>query len=383
MQSPRPHLPLPGLRRLLVALLPTVLAAAPDALRTRNVFLITSDGLRWEELFSGADPELLTLEGGGFRNMGELARTRASFWRETAEARRAALLPFFWTVLAPQGQVFGNPARGSVARIANDKMFSYPGYNEMLTGWPDPTITSNDAIPNRNVTVLEWLHRKPAFSGRVAAFSAWGVMSAIVNRERCGFPVMAGWEPVPGVSLTPRQELLNDLIAETTRAGHPNEVFDSLLYHAAVEHLRANRPRVMLFSFLETDYWGHQGRYDRALEAAQRFDDYLRRLWELAQSLPEYRDQTTFIVTTDHGRGQGPDGWKRHGLGVKGAEFIWMAFLGPDTAALGERRDQPPVVQEQIAATLAAFLGEDYRAAEPRAAAAISAVIGRQPAARK
>jgi hypothetical protein len=38
-----------------------------------------------------------------------------------------------------------------------------------------------------------------------------------------------------------------------------------------------------------------------------------------------------------------------------------MAFLGPDTAARGERSRIEAVTQNQVAATVAALLGEDYR----------------------
>jgi hypothetical protein len=38
--------------------------------------------------------------------------------------------------------------------VTNGKKFSYPGYNEILTGSGDPRIDSNDKKPNRNVTVL-------------------------------------------------------------------------------------------------------------------------------------------------------------------------------------------------------------------------------------
>ena len=34
-------------------------------LKTRNVVLIVSDGLRWQEIFSGADPSLMDSEHGG------------------------------------------------------------------------------------------------------------------------------------------------------------------------------------------------------------------------------------------------------------------------------------------------------------------------------
>jgi hypothetical protein len=351
----------------------TAFAAGPG--KTRHVFLLTSDGLRPEEVFTGAEAALLNRDAGGIRDDRSVARVREAYWRETPAERRAALMPFFWGVVARQGQVYGDAARGSVARVTNGRNFSYPGYNEMLVGWPDPGIVSNAEIPNRNVTVLEWLHARPAFRGRVSAYSAWGAMRAIINQERCGFPVVAGWHPLPFAPRTPREELLGALLAETTRAGHANEVFDALLFHAALEQFHLQRPRVMLLSFLETDYWGHQGRYDFLLDAARRFDDYVRRLWELVQSLPEYAGATTFILTTDHGRGRGPVEWKAHGAAITGAENIWLAVLGPDTPALGVRSEVPEVTQAQVASTLAALLGEDYVSGHPRAAPPLRDVL--------
>jgi hypothetical protein len=54
-----------------------------------------------------------------------------------------------------------------------------------------------------------------------------------------------------------------------------------------------------------------------------------------------------------------------------------MAFMGPDTSALGERSHIPPVTQTQISATLAAFLGEDYAADVTNAAQPIADVLRR------
>ena len=90
-------------------------------------------------------------------------------------------------------------------------------------------------------------------------------------------------------------------------------------------------------------------------------------LWETIQEMPEYRGKTTLIFTCDHGRGNAPTGWKSHGMLVTGSASTWMVFLGPDTPALGERSEIEPVTHNQIAATLAAFLGEDYPAAEKKA----------------
>ena len=91
--------------------------------------------------------------------------------------------------------------------------------------------------------------------------------------------------------------------------------------------------------------------------------------------LDQYRGKTTFILTTDHGRGGAPENWKHHGAKIDGAENIWMVFLGPDTQALGERSACDPVTQSQVAATLAAFLGEDYGKAVPQAGPAVPSVL--------
>lgn len=345
--------------------------AAGQKRKTENVILITSDGLRWQEVFSGADPELMNKANGGIANTNALAK---AFWRDTPEARRETLMPFFWKVIAKRGQLFGNQKKDSVARVTNDKRFSYPGYNEILTGFPNPEIKSNAKVLNQTPTVLEWLHRKPKFHVSVAAFSAWDVIPFVINRERCGFPVMGGWEPVPDKLPSPRMTLLNELIRDTTPANDA-EVYDAFIFQAAHEYLIMHKPRVLFVGFLETDHWAHEGRYDRVLQAAQKFDDYVRRLWETVQSLDQYRDETTLILTTDHGRGTAPQNWKHHGAKIDGAENIWMAFLGPDTAPLGERSAIEPVTQGQIAATLAAFLGEDYGKSVSQAAQPVTAVL--------
>jgi DNA mismatch repair protein MutH len=93
------------------------------------------------------------------------------------------------------------------------------------------------------------------------------------------------------------------------------------------------------------------------------------------QAMPQYHGTTTFLITADHGRGSGLVEWKEHGVEEKGSENIWLAVIGPDTAPLGERRQVAPVAQAQIAATLAAFVGRDYRAAQPKAAARLDAVL--------
>lgn len=338
--------------------------------KTRNVLFVMTDGLRWQEVFAGAAEPLLHKPGDK-----NAAACDQAFWRTSPEARRETLLPFVWSVMAKQGQIYGNCSKGSEARLANGLKFSYPGYQEVLCGYPDPRIDRNDAPPNPNVTVLEWLHGKPAYRGRVAAFGAWDAFDRIINRDRCGFPVNAGFAPLLTDKPSPTVELLNQLKREIPRHWD-GEPVDALTFHTAFEYFKTAKPRILYLSLGETDEWGHAGQYGRYLTAARRADQYVKTLWETAQSMPEYQGTTTLILATDHGRGNGLTDWKDHGAKVNGAEFIWMGFLGPDTPPLGERSNVQGVTLAQVAATLAACLGEDYHAAVPKAGKPIAEVLG-------
>jgi len=325
-----------------------LVAPAQSPHKTQNVILVMTDGLRWQEVFKGADASL----------MGDKQH-------EIAAGQREALLPFLWQEIAKNGQIYGNRTAGSDAYVTNGFNFSYPGYNETLTGFADPRIHSNDKVANPNVTVLEWLHQKPAYRGKVAAFGAWGVISSIVNAPRAGLVANSGYEAFSAPPVTDRLALLNVLKAETRV--WDDEPYDSFAFHTALEYVKLHRPRVLYLSLGETDEWAHQGNYAQYLRSAQRVDQYLQELWQTVQSIDQYRGKTALIFLTDHGRGEAPVEWKSHGEKLADSKFIWMAFLGPDTRALGERTNIAPVTQSQIAATLAALLGEDYAARVPKA----------------
>ena len=364
----------PGLilRASLVAVFLGFLTTCDAASRkTRNVFFITTDGLRWQEVFTGAEEALMN-KTNGVAHVGAL---RKQFWRDTPEERRQALLPFLWSVVASNGQIYGNSAKGSVARITNDKKFSYPGYSEFLTGAADARIDSNKKIPNPHTNVFEWLNTRPVFKGRVAAIVNWDVIPWILNTERSRIPCWSGFpmqSNAPTIKISP---FVERLLGDTTPLWD-EMILDSFTIRAALDYVQAEKPRALYVAFAETDEWAHEVRYDYYLYSAHHVDRFVRDLWETCQRIPQYRDQTTFIFTTDHGRGDGRL-WTDHGEKTVGAEFIWAAIVGPDTPPLGERTNCAPITQSQMAATIAAALGEDFPAAHPRAAAPIVEAFGK------
>jgi hypothetical protein len=369
------------LRSLLFVLVSAFALAAtaqpPAAHKTENVIVVMIDGMRWQEVFRGADPELIKTLGPDTLDAPKerTAAAQQHYWRPTQTERRQALMPFLQGVVATQGQIFGNRDLGSDSHVTNALNFSYPGYSETLTGFADPRIHSNDNIPNPNVTVFEWLNAKPDFSGKVAAFGAWEVFQGIFNQQRCGFLVNAGYDPLAAPPATPELVLLNALKAETVRIW-PGEPFDPIPFHTAIEYLKVKKPRLLFIGLGETDEWAHEGSYAEYLNAAHLADDYVHQLWELVQSMPEYRGNTTLIVLPDHGRGEGAK-WTDHGEDIPESRETWMAFLGPDTPALGERKHTGAVTESQVAATLAALLGEDYHTAVPKSGTPIKDVLGK------
>jgi hypothetical protein len=357
---------------LVLPLAPRARAESPASRAAAdNVLVVTLDGFRWQELFGGYQASLNTKPDGGVA-LAAQEPLRARFDRDTPEARREALLPFLWTVVAREGQIFGDATRGSRLRITNGLWFSYPGYNEMLAGAADPRVNSNDKNTNPNLTVLEWLNQKPGLVGRVAAYGSWDVLPFIVAAERSRLHVN-GDGPAILEPASDREVLLN---AMTDDLPHywAGERFDAPTMQGALEYLRTRQPRVLYVMLGETDEWAHGRRYDLYLDAAWRSDRFVRRLWELAQSLPAYRGRTALVLATDHGRGATSADWTDHGDKIPAAASIWMAVMGPGTPPLGVR-EGVEATQSQLAATVASLLGEDFSAASPKAAPPLPDVV--------
>lgn len=339
--------------------------ASAQELRTKNVVLVTADGLRWQELFRGLDPIVLEDKGkSGVENIAFLRRDYGS--SDPAESRRK-IFPFFWGTLVGEGVVLGNRDKGSAVSVSNAIRVSYPGYAEIVNGWAQPEIVGNTPVRNFSPTVLEFAKSELGlpFNG-VALYGSWTVFNVIGSKEKGAFCVNAGYAMVPDESRTPAMEEW-ERIQFDMRTPWDGVRHDLVTLELALEHLRAHRPRLLYIALGETDDWAHNRRYDRVIQTARFFDDALRRIWETVQSLDGYKDATSLVVTTDHGRGVTPDDWTSHGRDIPRAEEMWMAVFGPDTPKVGEAGPAPDRVQGQAAATVAKFLGLDYAKFAPLA----------------
>ena len=330
--------------------------------KVENVILVTLDGLRFQELFEGADRRLINKEDG---MVDKPEVTLEKYWVDDKIERRRRLMPFFWSVVAEQGQVFGSPDHDSTVLVENGRYFSYPGYNEILTGFADKSIDSNDKKPNKNVTVLEWFNRQPNFKGKVAAFCSWDVFPFIINEDRSGVPVNAGWKTLDEFE-NPQTKVAYQTLAKQLPMYWRSVRYDAFTFRGAFEYMKSKRPRLLYVALGETDDWAHVGRYDLYLDMATMNDQFIRELWEQAQSMDQYRDKTALVITTDHGRGDGREGWKNHSDELAGSERIWIAVMGPGVDSLGVR-ERVHGTQGQTASTVAALLGKSMKDWNPAA----------------
>jgi Type I phosphodiesterase / nucleotide pyrophosphatase len=352
----------------------TLLAAAAD-LRTRNVILITVDGLRIQELFGGMDP----IVSGNDKRSGiyDLERARARYWRPTREERREALMPYFWKTLAPRGIVLGDKEKGSSVLVTNPLLFSAPGYAEILTGRPQADVTTNDVKRYPHPTILEFARRELKLDGRqVATFGSWEGFKTLSSSREGDFFTNAGYERIPPAMATPRMALLSDLQFQVMALWEEGRS-DAITFGLAVEYLKRQRPRLLYVALGEPDDWAHARRYDRLLDYLQVLDGYLRELWRTLEGSDFYRGRTTVILTTDHGRGVRPSDWVEHGEGIEGSQDIWIAVVGPDTPHLGDAAPSATVHQADVAATLLRFLGLDPAKFDPQAGPPIAQAFSR------
>jgi hypothetical protein len=325
--------------------------------RTKHLFVITIDGFRWQEIFTGADPSLVAND----EYVRDTALMRSLYWDSTAELRRKKLLPFFWGTIAERGRLYGNRLLGNKVNVRNWYKISYPGYNEIFTGHTDAFSSPNLPVNNRHVNVLEYLNKSDEYKGKVAVFTSWNVFPYILNETRSGLPVNSGYERL-NEDEYPEAGLI-DSVQGVMRPGKTRH--DMLTYLTAREYIREHHPSVLFLGFGETDECAHSGRYDLYLQQASDLDRMISDLWYYVQTDPYYRDSTTFLITTDHGRGWKTNKWTTHGFWAQGSGDIWMAVLGPDIRPEGELRAKGQVYQKQIAATIASLLGDPAAPGHP------------------
>lgn len=328
-----------------------------------NIIIITTDGFRWQEIFGGMDS---AIANNPKFNQDDSAAIYKKYWAADPIERRKKIMPFLWSTIEKDGQVYGNRNSGNKINNANPYWFSYPGYNEIFTGYPDSAVNSNSYPPNPNTTLLEFLNKLPKYKNKVAAFGAWDAFDRIFNEARGKFPVFSAFDLFGGANPTAAEKTINTLAKDSYKPFGDEEVLDVFTHYGAMNYLQKKKPKVLYISYGETDEWAHSGQYRDYLNAANMVDKWIQDIWNYVQSDPVYKNKTAIFITTDHGRGDiNKNEWTSHNNKIKDSYQIWMAAMGPGIQPKGEVKTNQQLYQKQFAQTMASLLGLTFTAEHP------------------
>ena len=331
---------------------------------TPNLIIITTDGFRWQEVFGGMDTAIANQSK---FNQGDSTYIYNKYGANDLATRQKKLMPFFWNQVAKEGMLFGNRYVDNKVDVANPHWFSYPGYNEIFTGYPDTAINSNDYMPNPHPNVFAFLNAQPAYKNKVAAFGAWDAFDRILNEKVSGFPVINGFESITQLLQDPVAVSIGQGLKDSYKPFKEVECLDVYTHQQAMHYLQTKKPKALYISYGETDEWAHHAQYRDYLDAAHQVDAWIAQIWKWAQATPGYKDNTYILVTTDHGRGFN-EAWTDHGADVNGASSIWFALMGPGLqkiGPLGEQTQKGQFYQKQLAATMTKLMGKPFVASHP------------------
>jgi hypothetical protein len=338
---------------LLFVLLPSY---AQREHKTKNVVVILIDGYRWQELFKGADFDLLNDKK---YNTGDSLQRFKKYWSENLEERRKKLMPFTWSKMAKHGQLYGNRDLGNFVNVANPYWFSYPGRAEILSGFVDTAINSNEYGSNPNTNVLEFIDNQKEYKGKVVTFACWRAAGRCLHKDKSPMLINVPWENITGNNLTEAEILANEMQHFIPQIWGDDERLDANVYALAKSYIMAHHPKVAYLDFGDTDEYAHSGKYESYLDDIHNLDAMIGKLWETMQKDVFYKNNTTFFIVPDHGRGVGAQ-WTDHGSGTPHSNETWFMVMGPDTKPSGEMKSREQIFQTQYAATIANLLGFDY-----------------------
>jgi hypothetical protein len=241
---------------------------------TRHVFVVSIDGLRGSEAFDAPDP--------------------------------AAFIPNMWNRLRPLGSLYRNFYNLGAT-------WTTPGNHTIVDGcWEiTPNIEGYRYFRPACPTMFEYYRRAHP---EVAQDKAW----AVVGKNNCDL-INYSWHPFYGAGYGASLE-------PSLQSDRSDEATWSAMRRVMDDH----HPSLVFFHLGEVDHAGHTN-WSWYLEAIRDADRIVAELWDTIQGDPYYRDQTTMLVTTDHGRhDDGHGGFKPHGGICEGDKRLFLLAIGPD-----------------------------------------------------
>jgi hypothetical protein len=316
------------------------------------VVLVVLDGVRWQDVFAGADPALAGACG-----------FAAGSWTNPR-----ALMPHLHRLMEREGLAVGAPRpRGGAPDIAasGPHYISLPGYKEIFAGHPDPACDSNDCPAPTGPTLIDDVVASSG-PGEVALVASWPAIARAATSAEPSFLLSAGRGPVANGAALEADAYASSLIEHAADDGpapgegdyRPDVVTAAL----ALRVLRDVRPRFLFVGLGDADEHAHRGSYRGYLEALHASDTFLGAVVDTLHGMGARGEHTTLIVTTDHGRGYD---FKDHGIEFPESARVWLVAAGKDVRGRGLLAARRPYTLSNVAPTVRVLLGMEAGENEP------------------
>jgi hypothetical protein len=315
------------------------------------VVLVVLDGVRWQEVFGGADRAIAHQHG-----------LDHPPW---ASAR--ALMPNLHRALDRGDAVaIGANDRGPQIAASGPQFISMPGYLEIFAGKPDRGCYTNacDRPPER--TIADDV-RDQSGPDDVAVICSWPNIARAASAGPSGFVVSAGRKRMEREDALRADAKTASLLDEGAGAapfpGEGDYRPDRYTARVALRHLETARPRFLFVGLGDADEYGHRNDYRRYLEALHASDAFLGDLAATLARMGARGRHTTVLVTTDHGRAYD---FRDHGPTHPESGRVWLLAEGDDvrgraaSAGAGAEsgsREQVRYTLSNVAPTVRALLG--------------------------
>ncbi|MBV9948854.1 MAG: alkaline phosphatase family protein [Myxococcales bacterium] len=313
------------------------------------VVLVVLDGVRWQEIFGGADRALARQHG-----------LNPAPW-----ATPRALLPNLQRMLDDGGVAIGAPGAGEIT-TAGPQRISLPSYREIFTGRADTECQTNECARPPGRTVADDVYDASG-PGEVAVVASWPTIARAASARPSRFLLTTGRKLVAQSDVLRTDEEMAALLDAGQRSapfpGEGDYRPDAITSAIALRCLLTQRPRFLFVGLGDPDEYGHRNDYRGYLEALHGADRFLGSLSAALESMGARGRHTTVLVTTDHGRAYD---FRDHGTWYPESGRVWLVASGSGLRAPGAA----PVTSRkhtlaEVAPTVRTLLGLPRADGEP------------------